>query len=132
MRADQFRERERQILELLTKGLSAREIAHRLGLSKRAAVKRIEGVLAKIAAAKWRRTFDRIKRFIEIHGHSRVPEGYKDEFGPLRPLVDSIRRHYPGPADDLADADDLARARRSPYPGIDFVAELNQLPGWEW
>lgn len=54
MRADHFRERERQILELLTKGLSAREIAHRLGLSKRAAVKRIEGVLAKIAAAKWR------------------------------------------------------------------------------
>jgi hypothetical protein len=73
-------------------------------------------------AAFWEKTLARIERFIERHGHSRVPEGYHDEDGLLSILVGNIRWHHAG-KDPYG---------RGPFPGIDYAAVLDRLPGWEW
>lgn len=132
-----------EIAEMAAEGLPAPAIAGRVGLSERAAKDRIRVVFAKLGvrdrrelrvkmtATDWRRTVDRIQSFIETHGHSRVPEGYEDERGPLRPLVEAIRRHHAGPAVGSPDAQRLWYLT-SPFPGIDYATDLGQLPGWEW
>lgn len=70
----------------------------------------------------WELSLARIKRFIARHGHSRVPEGYHDEDGRLEILVDNIRFHHAG----------KAGISEGPFPGIDYAAVLDELPGWEW
>jgi hypothetical protein len=70
----------------------------------------------------WAQTLSRIERFIERHGHARVPHGYHDEDGRLDILVDSLRWHHAG----------KAGVSPGPFPGIDYAAVLDQLPGWEW
>jgi hypothetical protein len=132
-----------EVAELAADGFPAPAIAARVGLTERAARARIQVVFAKLGvrdrgelrarmtATDWRRTFDRIRGFIDAHGHSRIPEGYSDDHGPLRPLVDSIRRHHAGPGDDSADARRLWYMS-SPYPGVDYAADLDRQPGWEW
>jgi DNA-binding CsgD family transcriptional regulator len=143
MEVDDLDSAGQEVAELAAEGFSAPAIAARVGLTERAARARIKVVFAKLGvrnrrdlrakmtATDWRRTFDRIRGFIDAHGHSRIPEGYSDDHGPLRPLVENIRRHHAGPADDSTEA------RRgwymsSPYPGIDYGAELDLLRGWEW
>ena len=44
----------------------------------------------------WQKSLARIERFIERHGHSRIPDGYHDEDGPLDILVGNIRWHPRG------------------------------------
>lgn len=73
-------------------------------------------------AAFWAKTLSRIRRFIERFGHSRVPNRYADEDGPLDAIVGNIRLHHAG----------LAGVSPGPFPGIDYAAELENLPGWEW
>jgi hypothetical protein len=70
----------------------------------------------------WAKTFARIRRFIEENGHSRVPDRYSDEVGPLDAIVGNIRWHHAG----------RAGVSPGPFPGIDYAAELDKLPGWEW
>lgn len=62
------------------------------------------------------------------HGSQR---GIKDNEGPLRPVVEHIRRHHAGPADGSADSRKVWYMT-SPFPGIDYASELDRLPGWEW
>jgi hypothetical protein len=73
-------------------------------------------------AAFWTQTLARIGRFIQVHGHSRVPDRYSDEVGPLDAIVGNIRLHHAG----------LAGVSPGPFPGIDYAADLDRLPGWEW
>ena len=73
-------------------------------------------------AAFWAKTLARIGRFIERFGHSRVPDRYSDEDGPLDAIVGNIRLHHAG----------LAGVSPGPFPGIDYAADLEKLPGWEW
>jgi hypothetical protein len=73
-------------------------------------------------AAFWAETLARIGRFIEVHGHSRVPDRYADEVGPLDAIVGNLRLHHAG----------RAAASPGPFPGIDYAADLDRLPGWEW
>ena len=70
----------------------------------------------------WSRSLARIERFIERHGHSRIPEDYHDEDGLLGVLVGNIRWHHAG----------KAGVSPGPFPGIDYAAILDRLPGWEW
>jgi hypothetical protein len=73
-------------------------------------------------AAFWQETLARIRRFIEQHGHSNVPPGYSDQRGPLDIIVGNIRWHHAG----------KGGASPGPFPGIDYAAELDRLPGWHW
>jgi hypothetical protein len=73
-------------------------------------------------AALWAQTLGRIGRFIEVHGHSRVPDQYSDEVGPLDVIVGNLRWHHAG----------RGGASPGPFPGIDYAADLDRLPGWEW
>jgi hypothetical protein len=73
-------------------------------------------------AAFWAETLARIGRFIEVHGHSRIPDRYADEVGPLDAIVGNLRLHHAG----------RAGASPGPFPGIDYAADLDRLPGWEW
>ena len=73
-------------------------------------------------AAFWAATLQRIRRFIEIHGHSRVPDGYADERGPLDVIVGNLRWHHAG----------KGGVSPGPFPGIDYAKDLNELPGWDW
>ena len=73
-------------------------------------------------AAAWQETLARIKRFIEANGHSDVPPGYSDARGPLDIIVGNIRWHHAG----------KGGASPGPFPGIDYAAELDRLPGWRW
>jgi hypothetical protein len=70
----------------------------------------------------WATTLARIRRFIEENGHSRVPDRYSDDVGPLDAIVGNIRLHHAG----------LAGVSPGPFPGIDYAADLDRLPGWEW
>ena len=70
----------------------------------------------------WAETLARISRFIERFGHSRVPDQYADEDGPLDAIVGNIRLHHAGGAGSSP----------GPFPGIDYAADLDRLPGWEW
>ena len=73
-------------------------------------------------AAFWQETLGRIRQFIEEHGHSRVPHGYRDQRGPLDAIVGNIRWHHAG----------KAGVSPGPFPGIDYAADLDDVPGWEW
>jgi hypothetical protein len=70
----------------------------------------------------WTRTLQRIGRFIEEHGDSRVPNPYFDADGRLDVIVENLRWHHAG----------RAGTSPGPYPGIDYAADLDRLPGWEW
>ena len=70
----------------------------------------------------WQKSLARIERFIERHGHSRIPDGYHDEDGPLDILVGNIRWHHAG----------KAGVSPGPFPGTDYATVLDRLPGWEW
>lgn len=70
----------------------------------------------------WTETLGRIVRFIEEHGHSRVPENYHDDRGRLDILVHGIRFHHLG----------KGGGSEGPFPGVDYAAVLDQLDGWEW
>lgn len=72
--------------------------------------------------AEWSHVFGRIKTFVAEHGHSRVPQGYEDEYGRLDVIVGNIRWHHAG----------KAGASPGPFPGIDYAPALDALPGWEW
>lgn len=72
--------------------------------------------------AEWRRTLARIKRFVADHGHSRVPEPYRDVEGRLDIIVESLRWHHAG----------RGGTDPCPFPGIDYARDLDQLPGWDW
>lgn len=73
-------------------------------------------------AAFWAETLERIQRFIEAHGHSRVPDGYRDDRGPLDIIVGNLRWHHAG----------KGGVSPGPFPGIDYAADLDRTPGWEW
>jgi hypothetical protein len=81
-----------------------------MNLSERAAWARIRVIFAKLGvsnarelrrkeqAEDWRRTYTRIRAFVEAHGHSRVPEGYSDEHGRFDGLVGNLLLHHSGRA----------------------------------
>lgn len=73
-------------------------------------------------AAFWQETLTRIRRFIEQQGHSDVPPGYSDERGPLDIIVGNLRWHHAG----------KGGVSPGPFPGIDYAADLDRVPGWEW
>jgi hypothetical protein len=73
-------------------------------------------------AALWAETLERIRRFIEAHGHSRVPDGYHDDRGPLDIIVGNLRWHHAG----------KGGVSPGPFSGIDYAADLDRTPGWEW
>jgi hypothetical protein len=73
-------------------------------------------------AAFWGETLARIRRFMESHGHTRVPEGYHDDRGQLDIIVGNLRWHHAG----------HGGASPGPFPGIDYAKDLDELPGWEW
>lgn len=73
-------------------------------------------------AAFWQQSLARIERFIGRQGHSRIPDGYRDEDGPLDILVGNIRWHHAG----------KAGVSPGPFPGTDYAKVLDRLPGWEW
>jgi hypothetical protein len=70
----------------------------------------------------WEATLGRISRFIDEHGHSRVPDPYFDADGRLDVIVENIRWHHAG----------KAGISPGPFPGIDYAADLEALPDWEW
>lgn len=70
----------------------------------------------------WVDTKVRIERFISQHGHSRVPRNYHDQDGRLGGLVGNIRWFVAG----------KGGLSPGPFPGIDLVAELDELEGWTW
>ena len=70
----------------------------------------------------WATTLARIRRFIEENGHSRIPEPYFDDIGRLDVIVGNIRWHHAG----------RGGISPGPFPGIDYAADLEQIPGWEW
>lgn len=72
--------------------------------------------------ARWRRDLARIRRFVGEHGHLRMPDGYTDDGGRLDVLVRVLRWHYAGGSTGSG----------GPYPGVDWVSDLEQIPGWEW
>jgi hypothetical protein len=73
-------------------------------------------------AAYWAETLGRIRRFVETHGHSRLPDGYHDDMGRLDILVGNLRWHHAG----------KGGVSPGPFPGIDYAKDLDRLPGWEW
>jgi len=70
----------------------------------------------------WAETLARIRRFIEDNGHSRVPDDYHDADGRLDVIVGNLRWHHAG----------KGGVSPGPFPGIDYAADLDRLPGWEW
>ncbi len=73
-------------------------------------------------AAYWARTLARIRRFIDQHGNSNVPAFFEDDEGRLDVLVGNLRWHHAG----------KGGVSPGPFPGIDYAADLDRLPGWEW
>jgi hypothetical protein len=67
-------------------------------------------------------TLGRIRRFVETHGHSRLPEGYHDDMGRLDIIGENLRWHHAG----------KGGIDPGPFPGIDYAKDLDRLPGWEW
>lgn len=131
-----------EIAQMANEGFSARHIAARLGLSERAAAARLRIVFAKlgvrdrrelrtkIGTTEWLEALGKIRAFIDAHGHSRVPESYRDEDGmPLAGLVSNIRRRHAG-RDWLGEG---PRPKGSDFfPGVDYEADLDRLQGWTW
>jgi len=70
----------------------------------------------------WAATLRRIRRFIDEHDHSRVPEPYFDAEGRLDVIVGNLRWHHAG----------RAGIDPGPFPGVDYTGDLDRLPGWEW
>jgi hypothetical protein len=70
----------------------------------------------------WAATLTRIRRFIDEHGHSRVPDRYFDDVGRLDVIVENLRWHHAG----------KAGISPGPFPSIDYAAVLDALAGWEW
>jgi len=71
----------------------------------------------------WEQDFERIRRFVERHGHSRVPDHYHDESGMrLDTVVGDIRWYHAG----------RGGWSDGPYPGVDYIADLAKLEGWSW
>lgn len=70
----------------------------------------------------WVETKSRIERFITQHGHSKIPRNYHDEDGILEIIVHNIRWFVAG----------KGGLSPGPFPGIDLVAELDELEGWDW
>ena len=66
--------------------------------------------------------WQRIERFIDMHGHSCLPDPYFDEDGRLDILVGNIRWHHAG----------NAGVSPGPFPGVDYGADLDPLEGWSW
>lgn len=73
-------------------------------------------------AALWQQTLERIDRFIEEFGHAQIPSGYHDGHGQLDIIVGNLRWHHAG----------KGGVSPGPFPGIDYAADLNRLPGWTW
>jgi hypothetical protein len=130
-----------EIAQLLIEGFNAPEVAQRLNLSARAARARIRVVYAKLGVTNlrelrekeqvesWRHAYARIRAFVEAHGHSRLPEGYRDEDGPLDGLVGNLRlqhsgRSYLGGPPPPRESQSLGL--------VNWEAELDRLPGWSW
>jgi hypothetical protein len=126
----------------LAEGFGARDIAVRLDLSERAVAGRIRVIFAKLGVANrrqlrakmdadaWRRDLQSIREFIETHGHSRIPESWRDKDGrSLYILLSNIRRHHAGRSW-------LGEGRppkgSGPYPYLDYAADLDRLEGWSW
>ena len=87
------------------------------------AAETVEALPAPIDEARfWADTLARIRRFIDQHGHANVPDGYHDESGRLDILVENLRWHHAG----------KGGVSPGPFPGIDYAADLDRLPGWEW
>lgn len=130
-----------EIAQELIEGSPAPHIAQRLNLSERAAKARIQVIFAKLgvsnrrelrhkaAAEAWRQDYARISAFVEAHGHSRVPEDYWDEDGPLDGLVGNIRLHHSGRS-WLGEGPSPRGSEM--YPGVDWKADLDRLGGWSW
>jgi Bacterial regulatory proteins, luxR family len=130
-----------ELVQELIEGLGAPQIAQRWNLPERAVRAKIRVVFAKLGvtnlrqlrekeqAESWRHDFARIRAFVETHGHSRIPDGYRDEFGPLDGLVGNLRLHHSGRS---------YLGRKPPPPElqmlglIDWEADLDRLPGWSW
>jgi hypothetical protein len=73
--------------------------------------------------AAWEQDLERIRRFIQEHGHSRIPERYYDPDGTrLDTVVGDIRWHHAGRGGWSHD----------PYPGVGYVGDLAGLEGWSW
>ena len=72
--------------------------------------------------AEWKRTLRRIRRFIDQHGHARLPEPYHDDEGRLDIIVESLRWHHAG----------KGGIDPGPFPGVDYASDLDALPGWDW
>jgi hypothetical protein len=72
--------------------------------------------------AAWEKTLARICRFIDEHGHSRVPDPYFDTDGRLDVIVGNLRWHHAG----------RPGTNPGPFPGIEYAPDLDRLPGWEW
>ena len=106
-------------------------IAQKMGISDAAATALLREVYAKLDVENrkelrtryegemWEDVLLRIKRFIDQHGHSRIPVDYSDEDGPLGGVVLSIRWHAAG----------RAGVSPGPFPEIDYTATLNELRG---
>ena len=131
-----------EIAQMGAEGLSVRHIAARLNLTERTAAARLRVVFdklgvrdrrelrTKIGTTEWQRALGSIRAFIDAHGHSRIPESYRDEDGmPLAGLVSNIRWRHAG-------RDWLGEGRRPQasdfFPGVDYEAELDRLRGWTW
>jgi len=83
----------------------------------------------KQQAEEWRHHFARIRAFVEAHGHSRVPEGYRDEHGPLDGLVGNLRLHHGG----RSYLGGPPPPRESQMLGlVEWEADLDRLQGWSW
>lgn len=101
-------------------GFSARHIASRLGVSESSARRLVQEAFAKLGVRDrtelrekwvremWELAFERIRRFVDEHGHSDIPGDYSDEHGHLAGLVANIRHHHAG----------LAGHSPGPSPGL--------------
>ena len=130
-----------ELVQELIEGFSAPEIARRWDLSERTVRARIRVVFAKLGvsnvrqlrqkeqAEEWRYDYERIRAFVETNGHSRVPEGYSDEQGPLDGLVGNLRLHHSG----RSYLGEPPPPRESQMLGlVDWEADLDRLEGWSW
>lgn len=130
-----------ELVQELIEGFRAPEIARRWNLSEGAVRARIRVVFAKLGVSNlrdlrekeqaegWRDHYARIRAFVEAHGHSRVPEGYRDGYGPLDGLVGNLRMHHSG----RSYLGGPPPPRESQMLGlVEWEAELDQLGGWSW
>jgi DNA-binding CsgD family transcriptional regulator len=130
-----------ELVQELIEGFSANEIAQRSNLSERAVRTHIRLVFAKLGVTNrrelrekeqvegWRHAYARIRAFVEAHGHSRLPEGYRDEYGPLDGLVSNLRLHHSGRS--YLGGPPPPRESQS-FGLVNWETDLDRLPGWSW